>query len=88
MPKWPERGTQKTLGPAGIWTQRSRSRASYANSPTTNCQKLLEKMKKFKKKIEIFEVNFKAIFDNQYANQKIQQKNNFWKWIVIQFTAN
>ena len=38
--------------------------------------------------IQIFEVNFKAIFDNEYAKQKIQQKENFWKWIVIQFTAN
>ena len=38
--------------------------------------------------LEIFEVNFKAIFDQEYAKQKIQQKENFWKWIVIQFTAN
>ena len=38
--------------------------------------------------IEIFEVNFKAIFDNEYAKQKIQQKENFWKWIVIQIIVN
>ena len=38
--------------------------------------------------IGIFEVNFKAIFDNEYTKQKYQQKENFWKLIVIQFTAN
>ena len=38
--------------------------------------------------MEIFEANFKAIFDNEYAKQKVQQKEIFWKWIVIQFTAN
>ena len=38
--------------------------------------------------LKIFEVNFKAIFDNEYTKQKYQQKENFWKLIVIQFTAN
>ena len=38
--------------------------------------------------IEIFEVNFKAIFYNEYAKQKNWQKENFWKWIVIQLKAN
>ena len=38
--------------------------------------------------IKNFEVNSKAIFDNEYAKQKIQHKENFLKWIVIQFTAN
>ena len=38
--------------------------------------------------IRIFEVNFRAIFDNEYAKQKINLKENFWKWIVIQFITN
>ena len=29
--------------------------------------------------MKIFEVNSKAIFDNEYAKQKIQHKENFWK---------
>ena len=59
-------------------------------SPNYKLSEIAGKNEEFQKItwIEIFEVNFKAIFDDEYAKQKIQQEEDFWKWIVIQFTAN
>ena len=58
--------------------------------PNHKLSEIAGKNEEFRKNtwIGIFEVNFRAIFDNEYAKQKNQQKENSWKLIVIQFTAN
>ena len=58
--------------------------------PNHKLSEIAAKNEEFRKNtwIGIFEVNFRAIFDNEYEKQKYQQKENSWKLIVIQFTAN
>ena len=53
--------------------------------PNHEISKLHEKMMKFEKIVwpGIFEVNFKAIFENENAKKKFTNEENFWKEIVI-----